>query len=156
MSSVHGIGFAIGGLVLGVWGGFKRRTVTAAVGLTGVGIGLSVFGLIPAGAFGWALVVVFVRTLMVPMIRGPVMAIFQAYVPPEMQGRVFTLLLSTMSLTAPLGLAIGGPVVDLVGVRALFVAGGIGCLVIALVWVLSPVIMRLEDDVEAQGGFAGL
>ncbi len=129
----------------------EGRGRTLVVGLTGVGIGLAVFGLVPASAFGWALAVMFLRAMMVPMIRGSVMAIFQSHVPPEIQGRVFTLLVSSVSLMAPLGLAIGGPVIDWLGVRTLFVAGGIGCLGIAIIWALSPTIMHLEDDLEAQG-----
>lgn len=76
-----------------------------------------VFGLVPAEAFAVALVVMFLRAVMVPMIRGSVMAIFQAHVPPVLQGRVFTLLISSISVMAPFGLAIGGPLADAWGAR---------------------------------------
>jgi DHA3 family macrolide efflux protein-like MFS transporter len=147
INSAHGFGFVGGGFVLSAWGGFKRRTETALVGLIGVGIGMVAFGLVPASAFWLALIVMLLRTMMVPMIRGSIMAIFQAHVPPELQGRAFTLLVSSVSIMAPFGLAIGGPLVDALGIRVLFVSGGIGCLVMALAWALSPTIMRLEDHV---------
>ena len=82
---------------------------------------------------------------MIPMITGSILAFFQSYVPPEMQGRVFTLLVSAISTIASLGSAIGGPLADELGVRILFVVGGAGCLAIALVWALNPTIMYLED-----------
>jgi DHA3 family macrolide efflux protein-like MFS transporter len=144
-NSAHGFGFVAGGFILSVWGGFKRRTVTALLGLVGVGVGMVVFGLTPSSLFWLALIVMFFRTMMVPMLRGSVMAIFQTYVPPEMQGRVFTLLISSISVMAPLGLAIGGPIAETLGVRALFILAGLGCLATAVVWALSPAIMNLEE-----------
>jgi len=152
INSAHGVGFIAGGLLLGVWGGFKRRTFTALLGLVGVGVLSLVFGLVPEGAFGVALVVMFIRTLMIPMMRSSVMTIFQTYVPPDMQGRVFTLLLSSISLMAPFGLALGGPIADTFGVPIIFVITGIGCLVVATSWVLNPTILYLEDHPKVESG----
>ena len=146
MNSAHGFGFIAGGLILGVWGGFKRRTLTALLGLIGVGLGSLAFGLVPANIFWLALVMMFLRTMMLPMVRGTVMAIFQSYVPAEMQGRVFTLLLSSITVMAPFGLALGGPLAEAHGVPIIFVITGFGCLGVALIWALTPKILYLEDD----------
>ena len=148
MNSAHGFGFISGGLILSAWGGFRRRTVTALLGLTGIGIGMVAFGFVPASLFWLGLAVMFFRMMMVPMARGAILAIFQTYVPPEMQGRVFTLLISSMSVMAPFGLAVGGPIADALGVRALFVLAGLGCLGIAALWAFSPEIMNLEARAE--------
>ena len=43
------------------------------------------------------------------------------------------------------GLAIGGPLADALGVRTLFVLGGVGCLVMGVVWAFVPTILYLED-----------
>jgi DHA3 family macrolide efflux protein-like MFS transporter len=145
MNSANGFGFVAGGVILSLWGGFRRRTVTALVGLFGVGVGTVIFGLVPATAFGIALVVMFLRTLMVPIIRGPIVAIFQSSTPPEMQGRLFTVLMSVISVMAPLGLAIGGPLADAFGVRLLFILGGAGMVLMALIWVFTPTVLYLED-----------
>ena len=149
MSSAHGFGFIAGGFVLSVWGGFKRRTSTALVGLIGVGLGSIAFGLIPANAFWLGLAVMFLRTAMVPFIRGSVMAIFQTYVPPDLQGRVFTLLLTSISIMAPFGLALGGPIANTYGVNTIFVLTGIGCLGVALIWALNPSILNMETQQKA-------
>jgi DHA3 family macrolide efflux protein-like MFS transporter len=148
INSAHGFGFIAGGLILGAWGGFRRRTVTAVVGLAGAGIGWLAFGLVPASAFWLALVVMFLRTAMVPMIRGSIMAIFQAYVPADMQGRVFTLLMSAVSLMAPVGLAIGGPLADAFGVPIVYVLAGVGALLMAAVWAMNKTVLYLEDDMD--------
>ena len=78
---------------------------------------------------------------------GEIRATFQFYVPLEMQGRVLTLLVSAILTIAPLRLAIGGPLADALGMRILFVVGGVGCLAIALVWALNPTIMYPEDRI---------
>ena len=84
----------------------------------------------------------------IPMIRGSVLSIFQVYVPPNIQGRVFTMLLSVISLMAPIGVAVGGPVADAIGPQNLFVVSGIGCLALAVLWSMTPKILYLEDEME--------
>ncbi|MCP4519337.1 MAG: MFS transporter, partial [Delftia sp.] len=145
-NSANGLGFVAGGILLSLWGGFKRRTATSVLGLFGVGLGSIAFGLVPSSAFGLALVFMFLRTSMLPLVRGSIMAIFQTSVPPEMQGRLFTLLMSAISLAPPLGLAIGGLLAEAYGVRALFILGGAGCMLMALVWALTPSVLYLEDQ----------
>jgi DHA3 family macrolide efflux protein-like MFS transporter len=146
INSAHGFGFIAGGFLLSIWGGFKRRTATAVLGLAGLGVGSLAFGLVPADAFWLAIVTMFLRTMMLPMVRGSVMAIFQTYVPPNLQGRVFNLLLSSLSLMAPVGLALGGPLANAYGVPMIFVITGVGCMGIALIWMLNPSIMQLESE----------
>ena len=73
------------------------------------------------------------------------MAIFQVYVPADMQGRVFTVLLSSVSLMTPLGLALGGPLADAAGVPAVFIAAGVGSLLTAAAWSRNRTVMHLED-----------
>ena len=148
INSAHGVGFIAGGFILGVWGGFKRKTFTGLIGLTGIGLGSIAFGLIPPSGFWIALVVMFLRTMMIPMLRGTVMSIFQAYVPPDLQGRVFTLLLSSISVMAPFGLALAGPAAESFGIPMLFVVTGVACLVLAAFWALNPTILYLEDQRE--------
>jgi len=149
MSSSHGFGFIAGGLILSLWGGFKRRTNTALIGLIGVGLGSMAFGLIPGNLFWLGMAVMFLRTAMIPFIRGSVMAIFQTNVPPELQGRVFTLLMASISIMAPFGLVLGGPIANAYGVNAIFIFAGIGCLGVALIWALNPSILNMETQQTA-------
>jgi DHA3 family macrolide efflux protein-like MFS transporter len=39
MNSTWGIGLVLGGLVLGAWGGFRRRILTSLMGRIGIGLG---------------------------------------------------------------------------------------------------------------------
>jgi DHA3 family macrolide efflux protein-like MFS transporter len=86
--------------------------------------------------------------MMIPLLRGSVLSIFQVYVPPEMQGRIFTMLISVVSVMAPVGVAIGGPLADAIGVQNLYVVGGVGCLALAVLWALTPKIRYLEDEMQ--------
>ncbi len=109
------MGVVLGGLTLSVWGGFRRRILTTLVGLVGMGIGTLMIGLTPATMFGLALAGMFVAGFMNPITNGPVFAIFQSVVAPDMQGRVFTVLGSVTAAMSPLGMIIAGPVADTFG-----------------------------------------
>lgn len=56
--------------------------------------------------------------------NAPMMAILQTIIPNELQGRAFSLLNVVFGLAGPLGLAIAGPLADVIGVRGVFILGG--------------------------------
>jgi DHA3 family macrolide efflux protein-like MFS transporter len=80
-----------------------------------------------------------------PLINGPLFAILQGTVAPEMQGRVFTLVSSLSSAMMPLSLIVAGPVSDAIGVQTWYLFGGA---IFALVGVLTffvPAVSKIED-----------
>jgi DHA3 family macrolide efflux protein-like MFS transporter len=145
MESAWSVGLVIGGLTLSVWGGFRRKMLTSLVGLVLQGIGTLLIGLAPSSAFGLALGSMFVTGFMNVLVNGPLFAMVQAKVAPEMQGRVFTLIGSFSGMMAPLGMAIAGPVADAVGVQFWFVLAGAVCVLMALVSFFIPALMHLDD-----------
>jgi DHA3 family macrolide efflux protein-like MFS transporter len=147
-----GIGTLIGGLLLSAWGGFKRKIHTSLMGIIVLGIGSIVLGLTPASMFLLALASVFFIGLMLPIVDGPIMAIMQSSVPPEKQGRVFGLLGSLFALTTPIGLAIAGPVSDVVGVSLWFVLGGSACVACGIASFFVRPMMHIEDQTPAEDG----
>jgi DHA3 family macrolide efflux protein-like MFS transporter len=146
IESAFGFGMIAGGLVLGTWGGFKKRIMTSMLGLIGLGIGFGMIGLVPSNLFWLGVASAFLAAAMIPMVNGPVHAILQSTVEPEMQGRVFTLVGSLGSAMAPLGLIIAGPVADLIGVQSWYVIGGVACILMALVGYSMPALMNIEDN----------
>jgi DHA3 family macrolide efflux protein-like MFS transporter len=84
------------------------------------------------------------------MVNGPIMAIMQSKVAPDMQGRVFTLLQAMASAMMPLSLAVAGPVADAVGITPWYVVGGLGCLVMAGVGAMLPPVLHIEDNHQAE------
>ncbi len=146
LESAWGIGMVLGGLVLGVWGGFRRRILTSLTALVGVGIGFSFIGLAPASSFSMAVGAMFFVGVMLPIVNGPIHAVVQAAVIPEMQGRVFTLMASVSAAMSPLGLAIAGPVADTMGVRTWFVMGGVVTALMGVMGFLIPQVVNVEDN----------
>jgi len=149
-----GVGMALGGLVLGVWGGFRRRVFTILVGLLGIGVASIVLGLTPGTMFWLALASVFVLGVAVSMTDGPISALLQATVPVQMQGRVFGLLGSLFSLTTPIGLLIAGPVADVTGVPFWFLLAGAVCTATALVSFFIRPLIQIENQKPPANGSA--
>jgi DHA3 family macrolide efflux protein-like MFS transporter len=151
LQSGWGIGMLLGGLILSVWGGFRRRVYTSLVGLVLEGVAILVIGLTPGDGFLFALGAIFVAGIMNPLINGPLMAILQATVEPEMQGRVFTLVSSLSSAMMPLSLAVAGPVADMIGVRQWYAIGGAIFALLGAVSFFVPAIVNLEKNGHSSG-----
>ncbi len=145
LQSAWGIGMVLGGITLGVWGGFNRRIVTAMLAVTLLAVGVTVLGLTPATAFMLAVGAMFFGGFMNPIANGSLFATLQVTVPPEMQGRVFTLVLGGATAMSPLGLAIAGPVADALGVQIWFLIGGIATVIMGAGSFFIPAIMHIED-----------
>jgi DHA3 family macrolide efflux protein-like MFS transporter len=145
LQSAFGIGTVAGGIALGVWGGFKRRVVTGLAALALHGVGFVVAGMAPTDGFPLAVGAMLVSWFALAIASGSIIAVLQVTVPPDVQGRVFTLLQSGGGAMAPLGLMISGPLADALGVRAWFMAAGVAMVVIGVGAFLVPDIMHIED-----------
>jgi len=155
MESAWGIGVVVGGLTLSAWGGFRRRVITSLSGLLLLGTTMSLIGLAPGWAFWLAVALMFVAGFCNPIVNGPLFAVIQAVVAPDMQGRVFTLMLSVATAMTPLGLLIAGPTADLFGVRSWYVVGGVITALLGAGAFFIPAILNVEEDrrsVETQAG----
>jgi DHA3 family macrolide efflux protein-like MFS transporter len=141
-----GLGMLAGGVILSLWGGFKRRIYTTMAGFVVLGIGLLVMGLAPAGLFVIALAGVLVIGLAVPLVDGPMMAILQATVDPNIQGRVFSLMGSLVGLAAPIGLILAGPISDWLGIQFWFLLSGILCVIIGISLNFIPSVVHIETQ----------
>jgi DHA3 family macrolide efflux protein-like MFS transporter len=150
VDAAFGIGVIVGGLVLSAWGGFKKRIVTSMMGIIGIGVGIMLFGLLPARLFYFALVGVFLFGSMQVMANGPLSAIFQSTVDPDMQGRVMSLIGAGATAMSPLSLLIAGPVSDWLGVRTWYLIGGGACIAITVIAFFIPVIMSIEENRQKQ------
>lgn len=146
LQSAGGIGMIAGGLLLGVWGGFKNRMTTAFSALAVGGLFIVLFGFVPGSMLLLAVAAFFLFSALNSMANGTFFAAMQAAIPPEMQGRVFTLLMSFSALMAPVGLAIAGPVSDIIGAMTWFILGGATLTLMGVLGFFIPAIMNLERD----------
>ena len=146
LESAWGVGLVVGGLVLSTWGGFRRRVYTSLTGLVVQGVGIMLLGLTPANALWLAVAAMFLAGAMNALVNGPLFAVLQGSVAPEMQGRVFTVVMSMSAAAWPLSLAVAGPIADLVGVRPWYVVGGAVAVIMGLGAFFVPVIVNVEQN----------
>ncbi len=145
MQALSGAGIVAGGALLGAWGGFQRKILTTQTGLVGMGLAVLIVGLTPSSIFWLAVAAMFGVGLSTALANGPLVAIMQATVSPELQGRVFMLLNSMVTLATPLGLTIAGPVADWLGVQTWYLAGGLVTAFVGIFGFFSAALMSIED-----------
>lgn len=169
VQSAMGIGGVAGGLLLSVWGGFKRRVhgvlggmaLSSMLGSTLIGLGRS----LPLWAVG-----AFFASFFIPIVNGSNQAIWQAKVAPDVQGRVFAVRRLIAQITAPLAMLIAGPLADQLfepfmasgstlaqqvsglvgtgpgtGMSLLFVFTGLAGTLAGLMGYIFPVVRQAED-----------
>ena len=150
MQAALGAGSIVGGLILGVWGGFKRRVWTVLMGIIGVGAGTLAFGLMPPDRYMWSLVALGFLGLMVSFANGSLGPLMQTKVPPEVQGRVFMLLSSTALAMMPIGLFLSAPIADNYGTKITYIVAGTACLILGLIQAMNKHVNTL--DLQKEGG----
>jgi DHA3 family macrolide efflux protein-like MFS transporter len=102
-------------------------------------------GVTPSNAFGIALAGMGMVGMMNTFVNGPFFAVLQSIVPNEMQGRVFTVLMSVSMAMTPIGLALAGPIADRFAVQSWYVLGALICGLMAAWIVLNPALLHLEE-----------
>jgi DHA3 family macrolide efflux protein-like MFS transporter len=148
LNASWGVGMVVGGLVLGAWGGFRKRAYTMLVGIFGMGIGILLVAFAPANLLLLAIVGFFIASGMNAITNGSAFALLQTVVEPELQGRVFTVVLSMAGAISPLSLAVGGPVADWLGVRTLYFMAAGALLLLAVAGTRVPAVLNLEEEAE--------
>ncbi len=143
LSSFSG-GTILGGLILGAWGSFKRKIVTAQIGLTLMGSSTMIVGIVPSNLFWIGLAANTVVGLLLPIINGSFGATLQATIAPEMQGRAFAFIMSAAMLVSPLALMIAGPFADRFGIQLWFLIAGISCMLMGIFGFFSSDVMGME------------
>ena len=143
--SSFSIGTILGGAILGAWGGFKRKVITAQTGLILSGLATMIVGLISSDLFWIGLAANTVVGLLLPIINGSYGATLQASIVPEMQGRVFAFILSAASLVSPIALMIAGPFADAFGIQLWFLIAGISCTLMGIAGFFSSEVMSMEN-----------
>lgn len=146
INSILGIGMLIGGLILSVWGGFKQRILTTFMGLVLSGISFAAIGFVPPTGFPLAVGIFLISAMMLPLINGPISAVIQSAVMPEMQGRVISLISTFAGLAMPIGLTVAGPLSDAMGIQTWFIIGGIFMSLAGIFGFLSPAMRGIEDQ----------
>jgi DHA3 family macrolide efflux protein-like MFS transporter len=111
VNSAGAVGGVVGGLVMSAWGGPKRRALGVIFGwiISGL-LGVTLMGL-GRGLPVW-IAASFMGMFLVPIINGSNQAIWQAKVPPDLQGKVFSIRRLIAWFISPLAMLVAGPLAD--------------------------------------------
>ena len=123
-------GMALGGVLMGVWGGFKSRIKTFALGL--FVLSLMTIGMGVSPYFMLYLVLMFVYSIALTMIQTATTTIIQEKADSSMQGRVFGLMGAMYSGFLPVGMAIFGPLADVMPLQWIIVGSGIALFLVTV------------------------
>ncbi|MBL8967788.1 MAG: MFS transporter [Spirochaetaceae bacterium] len=112
VQSAGALGAVGGGIVMSLWGGFKRRTYGVVLGCLAIGLfGTLGFGLAATMPLWIAMSVL--GALFGPIANASSQAIWQSRVPPEFQGRVFSSRRLISWFTTPIAPLAAGLLADL-------------------------------------------
>ncbi|GIW25350.1 MFS transporter [Meiothermus sp.] len=124
VQSAAGLGGVLGGVLLSTWGGPKRKVHGVLLGwvlasfFEGVLMGL--------GRHPWVWAACsFMFALVVPILNGSNQAIWQAKVPPDVQGKVFAARRMIAWVAGPLAMLVAGPLADRVLTPAMMPGGSL-------------------------------
>ena len=134
LTAVEVVGFAgmmAGGVAMSTWGGFRSREKTLAAGLLAfgsfaIGMGFSKnFILYPGLMAFYGVALTMVQTAITTML--------QERTDTSMQGRVFGLLGTMYAGFLPLGMAVFGPLADILPLQWIMIGSGIALILIAVI-----------------------
>jgi MFS transporter, DHA3 family, macrolide efflux protein len=146
LQTATGAGFIIGGLIMGAWGGFKRRIITCFAGVILQSIVRVAFGFVTEQFYIAGVAIWFITGIGGAVAWAPIHTIIQMTVPKDMQGRAYSLLNAMMEAMMMLSLAITGPVVDAIGVRLIYIIGGAGIFILTIAGFFSSDLMTIESS----------
>lgn len=144
MEGLSGAGMIAGGLAVTILAP-RRRVVTVLVAFALSCLAVALTALAPGKAFWLAVVWWVVSGVTFSFGNAPMTAVLQTVIPNQLQGRALSLLSTVMGLAGPVGLALAGPLGELIGVRGLFVVAGVLSALASLAGFLSPALLRLEE-----------
>jgi DHA3 family macrolide efflux protein-like MFS transporter len=116
------IGMMFGGLAISVWGGFKNKVHTMISACFAFGVTTFLFGVVPN--FWIYLAIMLLCGMSVPFFNTPTQTILQSKLDPAVMGRVFSVMMMINGLAMPVGMALFGPLGDLVRIESLLIITG--------------------------------
>lgn len=170
VQSTASAGMLIGGVLMSVWGGFKKRVHGVLLGWIFSSLVSMILFSFGRDIFFWAATLL-IGSLAVPLVNASNQAIWQSKVAPDLQGRVFSARRLIAWFTNPISPIIGGTLADFVlepamknsgsglarifvpmfgsgpgsGMAILFLICGFGGLLVGLTGYFIPVIRNADS-----------
>jgi MFS transporter, DHA3 family, macrolide efflux protein len=144
LSSVASIGGVVGGVLISLWGGLKRRRVYGVlVPMIIGGTAQVLFGLSPLLYLTAAMA--FLAEGMIPILNAHSQTIWQTQTPHELQGRVFAVRRVIAQCTWPLSTALAGLTGGLFNPGVVLAVLGAILAVFCAAQLFNPYLLRVED-----------
>ena len=140
MEITFSLGMTAGGLLIGIWGGFRNRVHTIALACALCGLLAAALGL--AHNFRLYLGIMALLGLAFPLYNAPAVVLLQSTVAPAFMGRIISVFSMVAGATMPLGMLFFGPLADLVSIDALLIATGLPAALLALPVMLSKTLRQ--------------
>ena len=152
VQTLFSAGMLTAAMVIGITGGFKKQFLMMSLGILAMGVCSVIGGLLPGNAFWLFTVVVFVMGTTGMVSNIPFTTYVQRTVPQQHLGKVIALITSVMSLAAPIGMLIAGPLSQLIGTNNWMILSGAATLIVgALCYVLTRHFENPQGLPTAQG-----
>ncbi|HCC38166.1 MAG TPA: MFS transporter [Treponema sp.] len=139
-------GMLAGGLLIGMWGGFKNRIYTMT--LSGILCGLLFAGLGLCGNFPVYLIIMALVGVAMPLYDTPAMVLLQTTVEPAFLGRVFSVFTMISSVMMPLGMVVFGPLADIISIDLLLIVTGLAAALLAIIMSTSKTLRKAGASVS--------
>lgn len=145
LTAASGAGLIAGGLLLGVWGGCKRNLITSAIGWGGLGAALLAIGFLPPSGYTLLWIMTFITGVSIAIGNAGLEAFYQANVPVEYHGRVFSVLATLDNTTVPIGLVVATCIGDIIPIQFWYILTGILHVSLFVFWSFSKELKRCEE-----------
>ncbi len=138
---VFSAGAIFGGVVISAWGGFKNKAHTMILACVLFGLTSVLLGVIPN--FWVYLGIMLLCGATVPLYNSPSMTLLQSSIDPDKMGRVFSVMAMFSGLAMPLGMAVFGPLGDMVKIEWLLIISGVA------IFISGLALLRARSLIEA-------
>jgi DHA3 family macrolide efflux protein-like MFS transporter len=133
-------GMMAGGILIGMWGGFKNRIYTMALSCVLCGVFAAGLGLAPH--FWLYLTVMALIGLSLPLYNTPSMVLLQTTVEPAFMGRVISVFTMVSSTMMPLGMILFGPLADVLSINTMLVVTGLLAALLSIPMIASKTLRK--------------
>lgn len=141
---VFSVGFMMGSVVLGAWGGTKNRVYTVFGSYMLMAVSLLVVGILPTSGFWFFAVCCWLIGFSGPFYWGTYTPIIQSHFQGEYLGRVLTLTGCFRYFFGPIGLGAESILSEYFGINSWFMIGGILVLISAILLLAVPAIRKCD------------
>ncbi len=128
----------------------KKHLFVSYLGFVGCGVTCIICGVVPPTMAGWVIFAIACGLMgAAGMVQGiPLSTYMQSAIAPDLMGRAFSLIQMSAAFATPVGLLIGAPLAELLGVHVWFLVAGIFITLLAIVGIVGN--HRLEKAGERQ------